>query len=79
MTAVADINGRKLTSKLMFKHNHPGHGHGVPDELNKRNDATWNQGRDAFIRLMAEYSQADLKKITDPGMINWLRGRSARL
>ena len=50
MTAVADINGRKLTSNLMFKHNHPGHGHGVPDELNKRNDATWNQGRDAFYK-----------------------------
>jgi hypothetical protein len=73
MTCVADITGRKITSDLLFPHNNPGH-YGKPiDDVNRKNDATWKQGEETFIRLMKQFSRDDLKKITDRSMLNWLR------
>ena len=75
MTAVADITGRKIKSKLLFKHLHPGHSGGkeMPDALNRRNDLTWMQGQDTFIRLMNQFSKEDIRKVEDRTMINWFR------
>jgi glycosyltransferase involved in cell wall biosynthesis len=73
LTCVADITGRKITSDLMFKHNHYSVNGTQPDELHKRNDATWKQGQETFIRLMKEFTPEQRAKITDLGMKNWLR------
>ena len=75
MTCVADINGRKLTCNLMFKHNHYSSSGGKegPDELHKRNDATWAQGEDLFIKLMKEFTPDQLSRITNVSMRNWLK------
>jgi hypothetical protein len=78
LTCVADITGRKITSDLMFKHNHYSVNGTQPDELHKRNDATWKQGEETFIRLMKEFTPEQRAKITDTGMKNWLRNHGVR-
>jgi TusA-related sulfurtransferase len=81
MTCVADITGRKLTSNLLFKHNHPGHSGGkeTTDALNTRNDLSWHQGQDTFIRLMKQFSKADIQKIQDRQMIRFLRNNGVQV
>jgi glycosyltransferase involved in cell wall biosynthesis len=78
LTCVADITGRKITSDLMFKHNHYSVNGTQPDELHKRNDSTWKQGQETFIRLMKEFTPEQRAKITDPGMKNWLRNKGVK-
>lgn len=73
MTCVADITGRKITSNLMFKHNHYSVNGTQPDELHKRNDATWKQGEETFIRLMKQFTKEERDRIKDVPMRNWLR------
>ena len=78
LTCVADITGRKITSNLMFKHDHYSVNRTTPDALHKRNDATWKQGEELFIKLMKEFSPEERARITDPGMKNWLRNKGVR-
>jgi hypothetical protein len=78
LTCVADITGRKITSNLMFKHDHYSVNKTAPDELHKRNDATWKQGEETFIRLMKEFSPEERSRIQDPGMKRWLRNKGVR-
>lgn len=78
LTCVADITGRKITSNLMFKHDHYSVNKTAPDELHKRNDATWKQGEETFIRLMKEFTPEDRNRIQDPGMKRWLRNKGVR-
>lgn len=73
MTCVADITGRKITSNIMFKHNHYSVNGEAPDDLHKRNDATWKQGQETFIRLMRQFTPEERSRIKDPSMKNWLR------
>lgn len=77
LTCVADIRGRLIFSKLKFPHLHPGHSGGAikTDALNARNDATWAQGEETFIRLMKEFTPEERARITDPGMKRWLRNK----
>lgn len=75
LTCQADILGRKITSNLMFKHDHYSVNGTKPDELHKRNDATWKQGEETFIRLMKQFTPEERKRITDPSMRNWLRNK----
>lgn len=81
LTCQADILGKKITSKLMFRHNHYSHSGGKegPDELHKRNDATWSQGEELFIKLINQYSIEDRRKISDFGMKNWLRRKGVQI
>lgn len=75
MTCVADITGRKIVSNLVFNHLHPGHSGGkqMTDALNHRNDLSWMDGQDTFIRLMKQFSKDDLNKIRDGSMRGWLK------
>lgn len=75
LTCLADIRGRLIFSKLSFPHLHPGHSGGklMSDALNRRNDLSWMQGQDTFIRLMKQFSREELGRIKDKSMINWLR------
>jgi hypothetical protein len=75
MTCVADITGRKITSTLMFKHLNDT----IKDDLRKRTDGTWQQGQDTFIRLMKQFSKADIQKIQDRQMIRFLRNNGVQV
>lgn len=79
LTCVADITGRKITSNLMFKHNHYSVNGTEPDELHKRNDATWKQGQETFIRLMNQFSLEERRRIKDQSMKNWLRNKGVQI
>lgn len=78
MTCVADIRGRKITSGLTFRHNHYSVNGEKPDELHRRNDATWQQGEETFVRLMKQFSSADIMKIKDTSMRRWLYNHGIR-
>lgn len=48
MTAVAYMEGKLLTSELMFPHNHYTTGRNRRDEISIKNDATWIQGQTLY-------------------------------
>jgi glycosyltransferase involved in cell wall biosynthesis len=75
LTCVADIRGRLIKSKLKFPHLHPGHSGGnlKADALNIRNDGSWIQGQETFIRLMKQFTTEERNRIQDQNMKNWLR------
>lgn len=79
LTCVADITGRKITSNLMFRHNHYSVNGTAPDELHKRNDATWKQGQETFIRLMNQFTLEERRRIKDQSMKNWLRNKGVQI
>lgn len=76
LTCVADLIGRRIEIPIIFKHLHPGHGHGTPDALNARADATWQQGEDLFLsRLAKNFDLAESQivgKITDESYRTWI-------
>lgn len=78
LTCVADLLNRKIKSNLMFKHNHYSVNGTAPDDLHKRNDATWKQGEENFIKRYR--NNFDLinppGRISDTSMNNWLRQKS---
>lgn len=49
MTHVADLLGRKLTSSLLFKHNHYSVGGIAKDQTSVKADKTWDQGKKVYI------------------------------
>lgn len=80
LTCVADIRQRLIFSKLKFDHLHPGHSGGnlKADALNIRNDGTWIQGQETFIRLMKQFTPEERSRIKDVSMRNWLRNNGVR-
>lgn len=80
LTCVADIRQRLIFSKLRFDHLHPGHSGGnlKADALNIRNDGTWIQGQETFIRLMKQFTPEERNRIQDQSMKNWLRNHGVR-
>lgn len=79
LTCVADLTGRKLTSNLMFPHNHYSLGKAQKDQVSIKADATWNQGEKLFIeryRKSFDLKLKDIKgQITDRGMIDWITNK----
>lgn len=79
LTAVADLTGRKLTSKLMFKHNHYSVTKEAPDAVNKKADSTWAQGEKLFLELARQnflLKPEEIKgKITSQSYINWMKNK----
>lgn len=74
LTCVADITGRKITSNLMFPHKHYSVTKEKPDDLHKRNDATWRQGEELFLkRYDMNFGLPPGGKIQDAGLINYLK------
>lgn len=80
LTCVADIRQRLIFSKLRFDHLHPGHSGGnlKADALNIRNDGTWIQGQETFIRLMKQFTPEERSRIKDVSMRNWLKNKGVR-
>ena len=75
MTCVADIRGRLLFSGLEFPHRHYSYSGGkeTADALNHRNDLTWKEGQDTFIKLMKKFTPEERARIKDPSMRGFLR------
>lgn len=73
LTCVADITGRKITSNLIFKHNHYSVTKEQPDEINRKADATWAQGEKLFLeRYKRNFDLPPVNPIKDNGMIRYL-------
>lgn len=76
LTCVADILGRKITSNLLFPHNHYSIGKATLDSVYSKNDRTNEQGEKLFLERYAR--NFDLPKgnpIQDKGLISWLKAR----
>lgn len=74
LTCVADITGRKITSKLLFPHKHYSVTKQAPDAVNKKADATWAQGEKLFLdRYKRNFDLPKGQPIQDGGIIRWLQ------
>ena len=75
MTCVADIRGRLITSKLKFPHLHYSYSGGkeVADALNHRNDLTWKDGQDTFVRLMKQFTVEERNRIKNKSMRGFMK------
>jgi hypothetical protein len=80
LTCLADIRGRLLFSNLKFPHLHYSHSGGreTADALHHRNDLTWKEGQDTFIRLMKQFTPEERSRIKDKSMQNFLRQNGVR-
>lgn len=82
LSCVADLTGRRITSDLMFRHNHYSTvGDKRPqDETSRRADATWNQGEKVFLERYRRNFDLKLKdmpgKITDQNYLRWIASKS---
>jgi glycosyltransferase involved in cell wall biosynthesis len=75
LTCLADIRGRLIFSDLEFPHRHYSisGGRETADALHHRNDLTWKEGQDTFIKLMKEFTPEERARIKDPSMRGFLR------
>lgn len=73
LTCKADILGRLIKSDLKFPHMHYSHLHEFPDELNKRNDASWKEGQNTFVRLMKQFTPEERARIKDKSMQGFMK------
>lgn len=73
LTCLADIRGRLIKSDLVFPHKHYSVLKETPDALHKRNDDTWKEGQDTFVRLMKQFTTEERARIKDPSMRGFLR------
>lgn len=77
LTCVADILGRKITSNLLFPHNHYSIGKATLDSVYSKNDRTNEQGEKLFLeRYARNFDLPPGNKIQDNGMIEWLKKRN---
>jgi hypothetical protein len=77
LTAVADLTSRKISSPLVFKHNHYSVTGTDRDDVSVRADKTWEQGERLFIeRYKVNFGlTSPTGRITDSQYLNWLRGK----
>lgn len=74
LTCVADITERKIVSGLTFPHKHYSVTGEKPDEIHRKNDATWQQGEELFLRRYEmNFGLPPGGQIRDRGMINYLK------
>lgn len=75
LTCLADIRGRLLFSKLKFPHLHYSYSGGkeAADALNHRNDATWRDGQDTFVKLMKQFTPEERNRITNKSMRSFMK------
>lgn len=78
MTHRADAEGKLLfRPDLLFKHEHYSTKATKKDALNERNDKTWEQGEEVYLREVRNGFGAgiDIWNIRDRGMKNWLKSK----
>lgn len=73
LSCVADLTGRRLTSKLIFPHLHYSTGAYKEDLISKRADKTWEQGKALFLsRFVNRFGISDSPAaITDENTVRW--------
>lgn len=72
MTAVGHMLGKIVDLPILFKHNHYSTGAMNQDEINIKNDATWNQGKRLFARRQAQNFSLSRERIVKPySAIKW--------
>jgi hypothetical protein len=77
LTCVADITGRKITSNLLFPHNHYSIGKSSIDDVYRKNDATNAEGERIFLeRYRRNFDLPKGGKIQGQAMIDWLIKRN---
>jgi glycosyltransferase involved in cell wall biosynthesis len=82
MTHVGHLLGRVITLPISFPHMHYTQVGGQPkDEINVKNDATWNQGEEVYLRRMKEnFGLSNTADIELPKHhINWLRTKGVMI
>lgn len=76
LSCVADLTGRRITSDILFPHNHYSTGKTRKDSVSEKADLTWNQGQKLFkerYRKNFDLKLCDLKgRIKNEGMINYI-------
>lgn len=77
LTHIADLLGRKLTSSLLFKHNHYSVGGIAKDQTSVKADKTWEQGKRVYLdNLMRKFDLGDVDVMKLPpeakGHVKWL-------
>jgi hypothetical protein len=78
LTCVADITRRKITSNLLFPHKHYSVTKNSPDAINKKADATWDQGEKLFLeRYKRNFDLPPGGRIQGQSMIDWLLKKKA--
>lgn len=75
MSCVADLTGKRITSTLMFPHNHYSVTKEPKDQISAKADSTWNQGEKLFIeRYKKNFDLLNpTGEITNQGYLNWIR------
>lgn len=73
LSCVADLTGRRLTSKLLFPHLHYSTGASKKDFISERADKTWQQGEDLFLsRYKNRFGfNTSPAAITDETTVRW--------
>lgn len=84
MTHVADLLGRKITIPMTFKHNHYTTGLTERDSVNMKNDSTWMQGQNEYLKGVRENFGLNPEEIKgrlmcDMGHANWLRSQGVNV
>lgn len=80
MTHVGDLLGKTIHLDITFPHRHYTQRDGQPkDEINVKNDATWNQGEQLYLeRLKTNFGLSEVKEITLPAHhAHWLKSKGA--
>lgn len=77
LTHVADLLGRKLTSSLLFKHNHYSVGGIAKDQTSVKADKTWDSGKKVYLdNLKRKFDLVDVDVMKLPpeakGHLKWL-------
>jgi len=79
ITHQAELDGRKLTSPLIFKHNHYSVGGIQKDATSVKADSTWKQGQELYLEKCRAWKRQgyDIYKLPTEaiGHIGWLKSR----
>ena len=82
LTHQADITKCKLTSDLLFKHDHYSVGGITKDQTSNKADKTWEQGKKMYLTKCKEWVSLGIDIYNLPkeaqGHINWLKNEYAR-
>lgn len=84
MTVQADLMQKKVDVPMLFPHKHHSQKGGIPkDAVSAKNDATWAQGEEVFLRAAKDNFWLPPELITgtiqDKAMLNWIRQKGVKL
>lgn len=54
LSSVAEMLGKLIKLPILFEHKHPMFGHGQEDQVNVKNNKTWEQGEKVYLERLAK-------------------------